>query len=520
MRHEGGARNVDKQEPQEIGTRNSVFLGFLTACGTAVIMACVYSGAIDAEIRQRDPPRKTRGRLGGVTVFLAWPKEGLKTHIVLICVLVCSIFLLPKHPCRKPALAIKLMGIVFLLYGPIVQQIMVQPKNLITDPGRLVLTWDQFASRHDCQIELEPAITRSLAPYREKCAGRISTRSIREAVKKTNGIGISVSNEHQTRVDGLVRGSQVTVIESDEAKGKHPTRLWHWFLGDLQALAEQVELPAVEFLVVLEDGFVSSADDWVPTFVQEKKIFSTGGVFAPPRSVRSLFDLDPSMSYLYDSNVKRATQANEVPFKLKQNKAFFRGSTTGGIYTLTNWRQFQRSKIVQLSLKRPDLLDARFTGQAGTNPAKSDEVVWADMVASGFTGPHVDQAVDTARYKLAVVPDGNSVPDRLMSLLASNVVVVKPNSVNREYWYDELVPWQHYVPFREDTSDLEVVLQEALANVSRLEYIAAEASRFVLRRLNPSSTACYWALLLREYQTLFTVTKNETTVTNNETRPA
>ena len=70
--------------------------------------------------------------------------------------------------------------------------------------------------------------------------------------------------------------------------------------------------------------------------------------------------------------------------------------------------------------------------------------------------------------------------------------------------YDELVPWQHYIPFREDVSDLERVLQEARANASRLEYIAGQASRFVMRRLNPSTVACYWALLLREYETLFT----------------
>ena len=82
------------------------------------------------------------------------------------------------------------------------------------------------------------------------------------------------------------------------------------------------------------------------------------------------------------------------------------------------------------------------------------------------------------------------------------MVVVKPLSEHEEYWYDELVPWVHYIPFKHDVSDLADVLQEALANTTRLERIADEATRFALRRLNPSSVACYWGLLLNEFAAL------------------
>ena len=471
----------------------------LAACGTAltiILMACVSSGALDAELRDRDPPRKMPHlrRPGGFTVFLAWPRQDFKAHCALLGTAAFCACLLQKHPFRKWVLPFISVVACVLLYGPVVQRTVVG--KWIADPVRLVLTWDEFASRHGCTIEKEPSIRRSLAPYREKCSGRISASSIREAVRKSNGIGISIKPSHEA---GVGRQSHVAVFGSEEAKGRYPDRLWHWFLADLQALTEQVQLPTVDFLVVLQDGFESNVEDCVPTFVQEKKIFSTGGVLAPPRSATGIFDLDPSMFYLYDRNVKIASRSNAVPFKLKLDKAFFRGSTTGAHFTRANWRQAQRSKIVQLSLERPDLLDARFTGSAQKH---TDPGVWEDMVASGFTGPYVDQSVDVARHKMVVVPDGNSVPDRLMSLLASDVVVLKPKSVNIEYWYDELVPWQHYIPFREDTSDLQLVLEEARANASRLEYIAGQATEFVMRRLNPSAVACYWALLLREYQTL------------------
>ncbi len=398
----------------------------LAAAFTIILTACVSSGAIDAEIRDGDPPRKVRARPGGFTVFLAWPRQDFRAYCYLLGALACITCLLHTHSLRKRVLALTLAVTSVLLYGPLVHQTMTQSR--VAAPGRLVLTWDEFASRHGCHIGNEPSISRSLAPYREKCKGIINTSSIREAVRKSNGIGISIKPPPE---EGVGRQSQVEVFGSDEAKGRYPTRLWHWFLADLQALAEQVLLPAVDFPIHLEDGFQSTAEECVPTFVQEKTIVSTGGILAPPRSATGMFDLDPSMVYLYDRNVKIAMRANAVPFKSKLDKAFFRGSTTGTVYTRANWRQTQRSKVVNLSLKRPDLLDARFTDIAA---GQSTPGVWEEMVKAGFTGPYVSQEDDTSRYKMVVVPDGNSVPDRLMSLLASNVVVVKPKSVHHEYW--------------------------------------------------------------------------------------
>jgi len=44
----------------------------------------------------------------------------------------------------------------------------------------------------------------------------------------------------------------------------------------------------------------------------------------------------------------------------KTDQAVFRGSTTGGVWTLKNWRGKPRSKVVAASIARPDLLDAKF----------------------------------------------------------------------------------------------------------------------------------------------------------------
>merc|ERR1712216_783433 len=107
---------------------------------------------------------------------------------------------------------------------------------------------------------------------------------------------------------------------------------------------------------------------------------------------------------------------------------------------------------------------------------------------------------------MGVVPDGNSVPDRLMSQLASNSVVLKPQTDNAEYWYSELVAWEHYIPYRNDASDLAEVIQAALKNQTLLEHISTQSTHFVLSRLNPSRIMCYWGMLLRAYATYFKAT--------------
>ena len=379
------------------------------------LLAGILTGAINAEFREKDPPRKMPG---GLSILLAWPRPGFPNAALLLVVVVSSARLLPKQKCYKLYLAILGACSVLLLYGPLIEDMAIRwaRRTRQTQPRRdLVLTWSEFASRHGCEIEKEPAIRRSLAPYKEQCSGRITSRRIRAAVERDRGVGISITNSAQTAwVDGAVRKSDVAVFGNAEAQGIQ-LRLWHSLLGDLRALADMVQLPSVDFAVHLKDGFSSGIPpDCVPIFVQEKTRNSSGGVLAPPRSSTGMFDPQGRGGYLYDMTAKQATRLNAVPFRQKRDRAVFKGTPTGeGCCTRENWRSMQRTKIVELSLKRPDLLDAHFTGNIQADPA-----AWEEMVRHGLTGPYADMDADAAAFKLVVVPDGNSVPDRLLRLLA------------------------------------------------------------------------------------------------------
>ncbi|KAJ1478135.1 glycosyl transferase family 90-domain-containing protein [Baffinella frigidus] len=350
------------------------------------------------------------------------------------------------------------------------------------------LRWEEFAARHSCRFESEPSIQKSMEAYRA-CGARISSTSIRREVDQSaDFVGVSIRNQ------------QVVAFGPHLASWNRVGTRVRSILSDLQAMAAMVELPNVQFPMHLHDGASFSASTCKPVFVQEKSRTSTGGIYLPPRSAGGFVQRTPERGGELRSEealMRVAWMDNNTPFNSKANKAFFRGSTTGGVYTKESWRSMHRSRVVQVSLDRPDLLDARFSGFS-----QCDKIAEGEMRGAGFAGGRVDQDAQW-KFKLIVVPDGNSVPDRLLSQLASNSVVLKPESDNAEYWYAELVPWEHYIPYKSNASNLAQVIESALKNQALLEHIATKSTQFVLARLNPSRVMCYWGLLLRAYAAHF-----------------
>ena len=129
----------------------------------------------------------------------------------------------------------------------------------------------------------------------------------------------------------------------------------------------------------------------------------------------------------------------------RDRRAVFRG-TLHSMLQHQNASQMLRARLVALSLARPDLLDARLNGRtvrghvvAGAE--QTDDRLW-----------RLEKMSDSAqmRYRLVVVPDGTSKPDRLVRQLLYGSTVLKETSVAREQWYFELVPFVHFVPFADE----------------------------------------------------------------------
>lgn len=258
-------------------------------------------------------------------------------------------------------------------------------------------------------------------------------------------------------------------------------------LACIKKLNEHTRLPDVDFIVSLEDGFGGNPGIG-PCFV-----------FAKQADVSSLI-LIPDIKALagYSKLREMIPEANEKhPWEKKQAKSFWRGSTTGGYSTLANWDHLARAKLVLLSLGNPQTVDARFN-----SVVQCDAEVPLLMKAKGMVSKSVSRP-DHLKYKYLVDVDGNSCSyERYFWLLLSNSVVLKQMTPNVQWYYGALEPYRHYIPLKEDLSDLLEKIEWAKTHDMDAKLIAEEATQFVKDNLGPEDTALYLYLLLKEYAQL------------------
>eukprot|EP00050_Salpingoeca_kvevrii_P023119 m.138192 g.138192 ORF g.138192 m.138192 type:complete len:365 (+) comp9949_c0_seq7:85-1179(+) len=66
----------------------------------------------------------------------------------------------------------------------------------------------------------------------------------------------------------------------------------------------------------------------------------------------------------------------------------------------------------------------------------------------------------------------------------------------KEFYYDELKPWVHYVPVREDLADAEELLKFFKEHDQLAEQIASNGQRFIIQHLRTHDVEDYWRQLL------------------------
>lgn len=222
-------------------------------------------------------------------------------------------------------------------------------------------------------------------------------------------------------------------------------------------------------------------------------------IWAPPRSVPYRLSTNEGLGPSNVLRLARKAQLQDWDSKLK--KAIFRGSTTGGIYNLKNWREKPRSKVVAASITRPDLIDAKFLQLVQYEESEKMELSRL-FEQEGLMGERKTYD-EQMQHQMVVVVDGNSVADRFAEQLAMGSAVFKVESQHREFWYDDLVPGVHYVSIKSDVSDLLDHLAQAEKSSESLKEIARRGSVFIRRRLSKDSLGCYWVQVLKAYASHF-----------------
>lgn len=250
-------------------------------------------------------------------------------------------------------------------------------------------------------------------------------------------------------------------------------------------------LPDIDFLIYLGDGF----DGW------------SEGCCAPVLTFSKRVDLDVSGLLIPDpltlaSSCKLRAQAQDgcaaFPWASRKPVAYWRGSTTGGPYTLDNYSQGVRFQLVEWSRCRPDLVDAAFTGFHGSTSAEIRSVVQKGNKLARHVDIH-----NHFRFRYQVLVDGFTSPwPRFFWAMHGDSAIFKQQSKLRG-WFDAGVqPWIHYIPLCQDLADLSERVLWARTHELEIRQMVIRALDFTRESLSDAAMLSYIRLLLMKYAEL------------------
>ena len=247
-------------------------------------------------------------------------------------------------------------------------------------------------------------------------------------------------------------------------EGHYPTVLE--FFAELAKLPQCEELKGT-ILVWLEDGL------WLHNRDAFKKVpvFTYGKHFSDHES---LLMPDPSFLKTFGYKIDRDkinSWDNAVNKKLKT--IFWRGAASGIGIEGPDWSSTPRGRITLLSNKisNLDILDAKITRYKHLSDEQKEVLKQAEVIGEEC------EFKDFLNYLYLIDADGYSCAWQSLFLkLLSKSLVLKIHSNYRQWYFDKLIPWVHYVPIREDLCDLLDTYDWLIHNDSEVRAIIANAN--------------------------------------------
>lgn len=104
--------------------------------------------------------------------------------------------------------------------------------------------------------------------------------------------------------------------------------------------------------------------------------------------------------------------------------------------------------------------------------------------------------IDHCQYKYLLDVEGIGYSGRLKFLLFSGRLLFIQERRWKEYFHFDLIPYEHFIPVKNDLSDLILKLEEVEGNAELYERITSNAMRFAQAHLNYESSIKYMASIL------------------------
>jgi hypothetical protein len=251
-----------------------------------------------------------------------------------------------------------------------------------------------------------------------------------------------------------VRKGKITIQQSQAALTYEYTNL---MVNPLITLHQSLLLPDLDFIFSMNDVFgthtkvmdhvaaIKKRDPTLqalPIFMIAKHKEDPGMILMP--DWYALQGFRPEKSHILKGNRK-------YPWKSKKSVLFFRG-TDNGAYNRKQWREEPRPKLVALSLRNSDLINARFLN---LNRWEESSSIRDTMKAEGMIAEYSIPLKDALFYRYLIDIDGHTATTPRNALwLHSNSVVFKQVTDNMQWYYRALTPYEHFIPVSEDLSDI------------------------------------------------------------------
>lgn len=262
----------------------------------------------------------------------------------------------------------------------------------------------------------------------------------------------------------------------------------------LYDLASITKLPDVTFYLSTNDSFYHDSSLQLckgPFFTFAKRSLDHSAILFP----------DSAAFKGYTNELREVEMGNNLyPWEAKVDKAFWRGANSGFLsnslefMTENDFLNFPRSKLVDLSLKNDDLIDAGFWPLVHTTKTTNDA-----LIRRGYVKSFVSIS-EHLRYKYQILVDGFTCAfHRAYWQLFSDSVIFKQQSPDYQWYYAELKPYVHYIPVAHDFSDLIEKIEWAKAHDDEARQIALQATEFAQTHLTYSDIMLYMYLVINEY---------------------
>jgi hypothetical protein len=201
-----------------------------------------------------------------------------------------------------------------------------------------------------------------------------------------------------------------------------------------------------------------------------------------------------SVSWHWDGNIKSIlSSANQTPWNQKVNRAIWRGDLTRHI----------RLKLCEIGKQFPHLIDAKINKKA--NDPIIQQKIEKEELSGGWIG------WDTfLKHKFLPILDGvMCAAPALQWRLLSRSLTLKQESDEVQWFYKGIQPYEHYVPIRNDLSDVVEQIQWATTHDAECEQISNRAYEFAIHNLLMEDVYHYFYSVLQRYGELQKVDRGE-----------